>query len=211
MYVVIEGIDATGKSTQIALLREKYKNAIFTKEPSDSEFGAQIRQWALHSDIGNLAQAMLFLADRAEHAQRTLLPNKNSLVISDRSLISGIAYAKNLDFRLATRLNRAIAPLPNLAIILLTNGVILRERLSAKKCDNIEQQGIKYLLEVQDRIVRASEILGVKSVKIACDMDRDAIFEIICKAIDAAISGDSSADSAQETAIDSAPKSGDSL
>ena len=42
MYVVIEGIDTAGKSTQLDLLRFKYPKAIFTKEPGGTDIGLKL-------------------------------------------------------------------------------------------------------------------------------------------------------------------------
>lgn len=190
-YVVLEGIDTTGKSTQIALLRERYKNAIFTKEPSDSDFGATIRNLALHGDLSNLTQCMLFLADRAHHTQTLIAPNAGRLIISDRSLISGVAYADSLDFELALQINYAVAKMPDLAVILETNEAILKARLSQKNSDNIESRGIAYLLEVQGRIIKTAESLGVKTLRIPCDKPKEEILEMICKGIDSLESLDS--------------------
>lgn len=182
-YVVIEGIDTTGKSTQIALLKKHYNDAIFTKEPSGSEFGEIIRDLALHRNLDNLTQTLLFLADRANHTQNVIIPNENRLIISDRSLISGIAYAE-LDFNLAKNINLQVAKVPNLVIILETNEAILSSRLKQKNNDNIESRGIKYLLEVQDKIIKTTEILNIKHTRIPCNKAIDEIFIDIIKAID---------------------------
>ena len=206
-YIVIEGIDTTGKSTQIALLQGRYKHAIFTKEPSDSDFGNAIRALALHGNLSNLTQCMLFLADRAHHTQTRIAPNAHRLIISDRSLISGIAYAESLDFELALQINRAVAKMPDLAVILETNEAILRERLSQKENDNIESRGIAYLLEVQNRIIKTAHFLGVKTLQIPCDKPKDEILEIICDEIDSIKSCDSgdskSCDSGDSKSCDS--------
>ncbi len=183
-YVAIEGIDTTGKSTQIALLRERYQNALFTKEPSDSDFGNAIRALALHGGLSNLVQCMLFLSDRANHTQTLIMPNAGQLIISDRSLISGIAYADSLDFELSLQINRAVAKMPDLAVILETNEAILKARLAQKENDNIESRGISYLLEVQERIIKTAQSLGVKTLRIPCDKPKEEILEIICAGID---------------------------
>lgn len=183
-YIVLEGIDTTGKSTQIALLCERYRDAIFTKEPSEGDFGATIRNLALHGDLSNLTQCMLFLADRAHHTQTLIAPNAGRLIISDRSLISGVAYADSLDFDLALQINRAVAKMPDLAVILETNEAILKARLSQKNSDNIESRGIAYLLEVQERIIKTAQNLGVKTLQIPCDKPKEEILEIICNGID---------------------------
>lgn len=198
-YIVIEGIDTTGKSTQIALLRQRYKDALFTKEPSDGAFGTTIRNLALHGDLSNLTQCMLFLADRAHHTQTLIAKNAHRLIISDRSLISGVAYADSLDFDLALQINCAVAKMPNLAVILETNKAILKARLAQKENDNIESRGIAYLLEVQNRIIKSAELLGVKTLRIACDKPKEEILEMICNKIDTLDSAQKSLDSTNES------------
>ena len=127
MYVVLEGIDTTGKSTQIELLKSRYKDAIFTKEPSDSECGNLIREIALYEALDNTAQALLFMIDRAKHTQEIIYPNKDKLIISDRSFISGIAYCDTIDFDWLCKLNLSIAykpEYPNTSkIIMLIYGI----------------------------------------------------------------------------------------
>lgn len=182
MYVAIEGIDTTGKSTQIALLREIYKDAIFTKEPSDGDFGTKIRELALFGGLDNLTQTLLFLADRANHAQTVVFPNKNRLIISDRSLISGIAYSE-IPPRLAQEINLLVAKKPDLAVILTTNESILRARLEKKELDNIENQGIERLLNIQQKIIQTTANLGIKSIEIPCDEPRMAILARIQQSI----------------------------
>ncbi|MDE6886363.1 MAG: dTMP kinase [Helicobacteraceae bacterium] len=184
MYIALEGIDTTGKSTQIDLLRNIYKNAIFTKEPSDSVFGNKIRDLALHLNLSNTTQAFLFLADRANHTQEILLPNKDKLIISDRSLISGIAYAKDLDFELLVKMNLEASLPPNLVIILQSNEVILKKRLSNKENDNIEKNGIEYLLNIQDRILHTTKMLEVEHICIDCSLDKFEILKTITSKID---------------------------
>lgn len=187
MFIALEGVDTSGKSTQIALLRLLYPSAIFTQEPTSGTFGTKIRSMTLFGEIDNATQTLLFAADRASHAKTTLFPNRHRLIISDRSLISGIAYARELDFDLVVRLNCAISPLPDLVIVLETSEAILEKRLNLKACDNIESCGVGYLLGVQKRIFRAIEALGIECVKIPCDLEKDKICEKICQEIDARI------------------------
>ena len=179
MYVVLEGIDTSGKSTQIALLREKFNNAIFTKEPSSSAFGEKIRELALYGSLDNAAQALLFMSDRANHTKEILLPNKDKLIISDRSFISGVAYCSSIDFDLLLKLNLSIAQKPDFVVILETNKEILQNRLSTKILDDIENTGILNLLAIQRKIFEIVKILGIDFVAIPCDKDKNEICEII--------------------------------
>ena len=99
MYAVIEGIDTAGKSTQLEILSKKYSDAIFTKEPGGTEVGLKLREMALNGEAkSKIAEMFLFLADRAEHIEEIIKPNSENMVISDRSVISGIAYASNFSF-----------------------------------------------------------------------------------------------------------------
>ena len=92
MLVIFEGIDCVGKTTQINLLKEIYKDAIITKEPGGTKFGKKIRNLLLNGDeISKKAELFLFLADRNEHYEKVIKPNLNNLILSDRSLISGIS------------------------------------------------------------------------------------------------------------------------
>ena len=77
MYVVIEGIDTAGKSTQLEILKNKFPNAIFTKEPGGTALGIKLREMILNGEPSSkTAEMFLFLADRAEHTQEIILKNK---------------------------------------------------------------------------------------------------------------------------------------
>ncbi len=64
MYVVFEGIDCVGKSTQISLLKEIYKDAIFTLEPGGTELGKHLREILLNKThpISKRAELLLFFS-----------------------------------------------------------------------------------------------------------------------------------------------------
>ena len=95
MYITIEGIDTSGKSTQIAALQASFPNAVITKEPGGTEIGKEIREMVLSAKAkSKKAEFLLFLADRAEHITEVIEPNiKDKMIISDRSVVSGVAYA----------------------------------------------------------------------------------------------------------------------
>ena len=95
MLINLEGIDGAGKSTQIALLASTFKDAIITKEPGATPLGEQIRKIILGENLNicHQAEMFLFLADRAEHYEKIIKPNRDKIVFCDRSFVSGIAYA----------------------------------------------------------------------------------------------------------------------
>ncbi|PZT48662.1 dTMP kinase [Helicobacter valdiviensis] len=183
MYAVIEGIDTCGKSTQIKALKKIFKEAIFVNEPGGSELGSELREILLNRDIkiGKRAEVLLFLADRAQLADEVLLNSKNLLVISDRSLISGMAYAKDFDYKLLKDLNLFALNgiLPNKVVLLELSKEELKRRLDTKVHDKIERRGIEYLLALQERMKEVLEILGVDYKIIVADKEETSITQEI--------------------------------
>ncbi|GAA7706058.1 dTMP kinase [Helicobacter pylori] len=152
MYVVLEGVDGAGKSTQVELLKNRFKNALFTKEPGGTKMGESLRRIALNENISELARAFLFLSDRAEHIESVIKPalKEKKLIISDRSLISGMAYSQFSGLELNLFATQSV--LPEKIILLLIDQEGLKQRLSLKSLDKIENQGTEKLLTIQQKI-----------------------------------------------------------
>ncbi len=164
MYIAIEGIDTSGKSTQIELLKKDFKNALFIKEPGFTKFGKKIREIIFNDEISKKAELFLFLADRSELIEKVIKPNLNKLIISDRSVISGIAYGMEFfDFDLLVNLNRFATDsiFPQFVIILKLDKETLKNRLSKKEHDNIEKRGMDYLLRIQDNLISTCNRLEI--------------------------------------------------
>lgn len=164
MYVVIEGIDTAGKSTQLDLLAKKYKNAVLTKEPGGTAIGSKLRQMALSGEAkSKIAEMFLFLADRAELIEKVIKVNKNKVIISDRSMISGIAYANIFELEKMIELNLLATnnTLPSHVILLKLSESELKYRLSQKENDAIELRGTDYLLNIQSRMIETIKKLNV--------------------------------------------------
>ena len=113
MFIVFEGIDGAGISTQAELLRRfltrKGKKVILTKEPTNGVIGGLIRS-VLRGELklDNLSLQLLFAADRGKHLKETILPalRKGYIVISDRYFLSSIAFGGlNVDMDFLKKLN----------------------------------------------------------------------------------------------------------
>lgn len=134
MFIVLEGIDGAGKSTQARLLAQWFEKrgyeVVLTKEPTDTPFGKLIRKLVLiggkegiidGARISHEAEALLFAADRAEHVHKLIKPSleQGKVVISDRYFYSSLAYqwARGLDLEWLVDLNR-FAVRPDLVILL---------------------------------------------------------------------------------------------
>lgn len=181
MYVTIEGIDTAGKSTQIEALRKFFPDAVFTKEPGGTNVGQTIRSMILNGEMGSKhAEMFMFLADRAEHTHQMILPNINKLIISDRSCVSGVAYATVADvcdISTLVQLNRLATDnyLPQHVFILKLTPEVLTYRLSQKEHDAIESRGIEYLLSIQDALIKSAHALGIQTHVIDASQSIDTI------------------------------------
>ena len=179
MYIAIEGIDTAGKSTQIKALSKNFPDAIITKEPGATEIGKEIREMLLSARVeSKKAEFLLFLADRAEHMQKVIKPNiDKKMIISDRSAVSGVAYALTqgeLKTQEIVSLNDFATNgiYPQKVFLLRLTKEELEYRLSQKELDGIELRGSKYLLDIQDAIIEATKLLNIELVEIDATLSR---------------------------------------
>lgn len=185
MYIAIEGIDTAGKSTQITKLSKHFTNAIITKEPGATEIGKEIRDIVLSARTkSKKAEFLLFLADRAEHMQEMIEPNIDKMIISDRSAVSGIAYALvqgAISKEDLVSLNNFATnkTYPEKVFLLRLTRKELEYRLSQKKLDGIELRGSEYLLSIQEAIVEATKLLNLELVEIDATQNRKLITQNI--------------------------------
>ncbi len=190
MYLAIEGIDTAGKSTQIARLRERFRDAVFTKEPGGTKTGERIRSLLLETGVASeRAELLLFLADRSEHVAEIVVPNRNRLIVSDRSAVSGIAYAMAAE-RFSPdellRLNRFATGgiFPDVVVILKLDEAELSRRLAMKTPDAIEMRGTDYLLQIQARLETAAGLLELPTVVIDAALPPERITDAIADLIE---------------------------
>jgi dTMP kinase len=184
MYLILEGVDTSGKSTQLELLKDIYPNAYFTKEPGGTKLGSKIREIILHDGVQNhKAELFLFLADRAEHYKEIV--SNHDVVISDRGLISGIAYAlanhDDYSLEFLTSLNRFALDdkMPDFVVLLETNEKLINQRMQTKSADMIEKRGIKYLLKIQDLMKDVLKEWDIKHIVIDASKEIDKIHDEI--------------------------------
>ena len=186
MYILFEGIDGAGKSTQIARLAAAFPQAIVTKEPGGTKLGENLREILLkENDLDKRAEILLFLADRAEHFGKIIKPNLDKMILSDRGFVSGMAYALaggNFSFEELLNLNKFALQgnFPQKIVFFKADENTLRSRLSSRaQMDGIEARGFEYLLRVQDAMEEILQKLGVRYVAIDAALDEEKITNLI--------------------------------
>ena len=98
-FIALEGGDGTGKSTQAARLAGDL-GALLTREPGGTRIGQAVRALLLdpgHGELAARAEALLYAADRAQHADEVISPaiTAGRHVVSDRSAWSSLVYQGN--------------------------------------------------------------------------------------------------------------------
>ena len=189
MYVLFEGIDTCGKSTQVELIVQKLDNVIETKEPGGTEFGKQAREILLQDSLSSKrAELLLFLADRAEHYTQIVEPNQDKIIISDRGFLSGIGYALangDFEFDYLVELNSFAleGKFPDLIVLFLIDIETLKERTSQKSLDGIELRGLEYLISVQTHMKESLERLDIPYLLIDATESMEKITQTILSEI----------------------------
>ena len=99
-FITFEGIDGSGKSTQLRLLNNFLRangwNALVTREPGGTPVGLRLRAALLDAseEVDPLTELLVFAADRAQHVRRVIRPAlaDGHIVISDRYADATVAY-----------------------------------------------------------------------------------------------------------------------
>jgi dTMP kinase len=156
-FVVLEGIDGSGKSTQAALLSSAL-GAVLTSEPGATPLGMELRGLLLDPGRGPSSvrsEALLMAADRAEHVERVVEPAlaAGRWVVSDRFTASTLAYqgfGRGLDLGELRRLVEfATSRLePDLQVLLDLPVALARQR-TQRAADRIENLGDDFFERVR--------------------------------------------------------------
>ena len=167
-FIVFEGIDGSGKTTQINQLSKwitesnlipKNKQLVITREPGGTKLGQSIRSLLLDTSIeknpDSITELLLYAADRAQHVNEIIRPSlqKGNWVISDRFCGSTLAYqgyGRKLDIKLIKDLETIATQgiSPDITFLLdITVDESIKRRINIKD-DRIENEGREFLSNV---------------------------------------------------------------
>jgi dTMP kinase len=174
VFICIEGLDASGKTTHtrqlVRDLQQKGFDATYTTEPSRGKIGKFIRTYVLQREkrVSSLVEALLFAADRVDHVETGIKPalQKDKIVVCDRYLYSSLAYqgAAGLDLDWIREINRN-ALTPDLAIYLDVPPEVVVKRIRRKK-------SVMERLQIQRKVEEIYLSLVKNELLIRIDGDR---------------------------------------
>ncbi|RPH38043.1 MAG: dTMP kinase [Desulfobulbaceae bacterium] len=162
LLIVFQGIDGTGKSTQLRLLAEELRKRGFpvltTREPTNGPFGQKIRKLYLDRDTCTPAEELdLFLEDRRQHVREVLNPAlaEGQVILCDRYFLSTAAYqgANGFDVGEIIEKNR-FAPQPDLALLFQAPPDVGISRITRDRGDILND------FEKAENLARVSEIFN---------------------------------------------------
>jgi dTMP kinase len=188
VFICIEGIDASGKTTQAKILVKKLRrrgvDAVYTTEPSKGEVGKFIRRHVLDREkrIPIVLEALLFGADRVDHLDNEVKPalEKGKIVVCDRYLYSSLAYqgAACLSLDWIQRINQ-FALVPDLAIFLDVSPEIVLKRLKRKKTVMETSANLQKVREVYLKMVKEGKMIALQGNKPVKEIAKDILKAVL--------------------------------
>lgn len=167
VFICIEGLDGSGKTTQSKLLAKKLRkshNAFYTAEPTRGNIGTFIRKCCLYGEkrLSTVVEALLFAADRVEHVENGIRPalREGRLVISDRYVYSSLAYqgAAGLSLDWIEKLNEH-ALKPDLAVFIDVELETVMNRLKSKRSIMENMETLQKVRDVYLKFVAKGELV----------------------------------------------------
>jgi dTMP kinase len=184
MFISLEGIDGSGKTTQAKLLAKALGDATLVREPGGTEAGERIRQVLKDPalELDPLAELLLFCAARAELVSEVVGPAQaeGRDVVCDRFSDSSIAY-QGVARGLGAERVEEICDLatggvwPDLTLLLRIDSEVAARRIGRRKADRFEEEGI----DLQRRVAEGYDEVARRHPErvrvIDADGDRDAV------------------------------------
>src|SRR5712691_7539265 len=191
MFVTFEGLDGSGKTTQVELLRAALegegREVVATREPGGTPLGERVRELLLDgaSSITPWAEAALFAAVRAELVERVIRPalEGGADVICDRYLDSSLAYqgiARGIgaDRVLELNLHATRGLLPDRTFLLLMDPDESAQR-AGETPDRIEREGKGFRAEVDRAYRELASMFPRRVIPVDATMKAEEIARLI--------------------------------
>lgn len=183
-FICIEGLDASGKTTQahrlVRNLRQRGFEAVYTTEPSSGEIGRFIRARILQRKkrVPSVVEAILFAVDRIDHVERRIKPalQKGKVVVCDRYMFSSMAYqgAEGLNIEWIEEINGSALP-PDIAIYLDAPPEVVLKRMKRKRSVMERLQVQRRVREVYMKLVESRRLMPIDGNRPADEVSKDIL------------------------------------
>jgi len=156
VFVTLEGLDGSGKTTQARRLAEALRadgrDVVSTREPGGTALGEAVRDLVLHGcDVAPWAEASLYAASRAQHVEEVIRPAlaAGRTVVCDRYVDSSVVYqgvARGLGLERVLELNLMVVAglMPDVTVLLRLDARAAARRMRGS-LDRIEREGVGFL------------------------------------------------------------------
>ena len=196
-FITFEGIDGSGKTTQINLLEAKLSqqgiSTLILREPGGTKLSEKIREILLDRENINLspsAESLLFVASRAQLMAEKIKPSleRNQFVICDRYTDSTVAYqgyGRGLNVEYLEELNKFATDSiqPDITIILDVDPEKAAIRIASDVPDRLEATGAPFFLRVREGYYEIARDNPSRCMIIDEDQPENEVFESIMKAV----------------------------
>lgn len=188
IFITIEGVDGSGKTTQINLLYTYLKSinreTIITREPGGTKLGEKIRALILdknNDDISYMTEALLYTASRAQIVEEIILPalKSNKIVICDRFVDSSLVYqgvARGLGIEKIAQINEyALNGLvPDITFYLdIDPKLSILRKLNQSNLDRIENENLEFHNKVYEGYKRIVQMYPKRIFKLDATQSKE--------------------------------------
>lgn len=163
LFITFEGLDGSGKSTQVAHLRRYFEKnhirMILTHEPGGTKLGNKIRSLLLNpsnTEIASKTEVLLYAAARAQHVEQIIEPalEAGMTVVCDRFIDSSMAYQGYgrglLEETIAVNKDIIKEVIPDITFYLRMDPHEVYQRIASRKPDRMEEQGLEFYKKVAE-------------------------------------------------------------
>ncbi|MGA3174120.1 MAG: dTMP kinase [Syntrophorhabdales bacterium] len=202
MLITFEGIEGSGKTTQVELLyqylQRKGHHVLKTREPGGTALGEALRKVLLQKDLRvlHLSELLIFMAVRTQHMEEVILPalGRGEVVLCDRFVDATYAYqgyGRGVDLGIISTLNRLVTKgvMPNLTILLdcdVDTG-LGRKLARENQSDRFEDEGAAfhekirrgYLMLAEEDGKRFFVVNGRKGIEATHEIIRDRVEKLL--------------------------------
>lgn len=190
MFIAVEGMDGSGKSTQIAMLKERFqtlnKEVLVTREPGGTRIGEMIREMLLdaaNQEMMSRTEALLYAASRAQHVEEVIIPatKQGRIVISDRFVISSYVYqgiARGLGLEAVKQINDFATGgrMPDVTIFLFVKEeTAIQRKKVQKELDRLESEAISFHEKVNKGFVEIAQGYSYPKIIVQADSSPEEV------------------------------------